>query len=119
LTEYDGGELSLENNSINTVMTSLMMHHLSTDKKLQAMWEIFRVLTTGGKLYIADFGKQENPIFILIGNIAKKFEPELEANFDGRIPQLLTGAGFKNVQTLKTYNTKSGTICIYSGEKVI
>lgn len=104
-------------NSINKAMTSLMMHHLSTDKKLIAMREIFRVLTTGGKFFIADFGKQKNLIFALVGNIAAKFEPEVEANFKGLLPDLMTNAGFKNVQTLKKYNTKVGTICIYSGEK--
>jgi ubiquinone/menaquinone biosynthesis C-methylase UbiE len=117
LIEYDGGKLPQNDNSINKAMTSLMMHHLSTDKKLIAMREIFRVLTTGGKLYIADFGKQENLIFALVGNIAAKFEPEVEANFKGLLPDLMTDAGFKNVQTLKKYNTKIGTICIYSGEK--
>lgn len=117
LVEYDGGKLPQDNNSINKAMTSLMMHHLSTDKKMKAMQEIFRILTIGGTLHIADFGKQKNPVFILIGNIAAKFEPEVESNFKGLLPELMTNAGFKNVQTLKTYNTKLGTICIYSGEK--
>ena len=93
------------------------MHHLSTDKKLIAMREIFRVLTTGGKFFIADFGKQKNLIFALVGNIAAKFEPEVGTEFKGLLPDLMTNAGFKNVQTLKNYNTKVGTICIYSGEK--
>jgi ubiquinone/menaquinone biosynthesis C-methylase UbiE len=119
LTEYDGGELPLENNSINKVMTSMMMHHLSTDKKLIAMGEIFRILVTGGEIFIADFGKQKNPFIALIGKIALKFEPEVEANFKGRLPQLLSDTGFRNVQTLKAYNTRSGTICIYTGEKQI
>jgi ubiquinone/menaquinone biosynthesis C-methylase UbiE len=119
VVEYDGGKLPQGNNSINKAMTSLMMHHLSTDKKLKAMQEIFRVLVTGGEFYIADFGMQKNPIFILIGNIAAKFEPELKANFTGCLPKLLADAGFKNVQTLNTYNTKLGTICIYSGQKVV
>jgi len=90
---------------------------LDTNKKLKAMQEILRVLVPNGKLYTADFGKQENPIFVLIGKIAIKFEPELDVNFNGKLPKLLESAGFKNVKTLKTYNTKLGTICIYSGEK--
>jgi ubiquinone/menaquinone biosynthesis C-methylase UbiE len=117
LVEYDGGMLPQNNNSVNKAMTSLMMHHLDTNKKLKAMQEILRVLVPNGKLYIADFGKQENPIFVLIGKIAIKFEPELDVNFNGKLPKLLESAGFKNVKTLKTYNTKLGTICIYSGEK--
>jgi ubiquinone/menaquinone biosynthesis C-methylase UbiE len=117
LIEYDGGSLPQDNNSIDKAMTSLMMHHLTTDKKSKALEEIFRVLVMGGTLHIADFGKQKNPIFVFIGNIAAKFEQEVEANFKGLLPELMTNAGFKNVQTLKTYNTKLGTICNYSGEK--
>ncbi|HYA85908.1 MAG TPA: class I SAM-dependent methyltransferase [Nitrospirota bacterium] len=118
LIEYDGGELPQKANSVNKVMTSLMMHHLTTDKKLKAIKEIFRILVKGGKLYIADFGKQKNPMFILIGNIAAKFQEEVDANFKGLLPALMTTAGFYNVQTIKTYNTKIGTIYIYAGEKV-
>jgi ubiquinone/menaquinone biosynthesis C-methylase UbiE len=98
-------------------MSSLMMHHLTTDKKIMAMKEIYRILVSGGTLHIADFGKQKNLIFILIGNVAGKFEQEVEANFKGLLPELMTQAGFVNVLTIKTYNTKLGTICIYSGEK--
>ncbi|MGA7721989.1 MAG: class I SAM-dependent methyltransferase [Ignavibacteriaceae bacterium] len=116
LTEYDGGELPRENSSINKVMNSLMMHHLSTDKKLTAMREIFRALVVGGEIYIADFGKQENLVISLIDKIVNKSEQQVVVNFNGSIPQLLADAGFRNVQTLKKYNTRSGTICIYSGE---
>jgi len=119
LIEYDGGTLPQDDGSFNKAMTSLMMHHLSTDKKLIAMREIFRILTIGGTLHIADFGKQKNPIFVLIGTIAAKFDPEVDANFKGLLPELMANAGFINVQTQKSYNTKTGTICIYSGEKSV
>ena len=115
LIEYDGGSLPQKSNSIDKAMSSLMMHHLKTDKKLNAMQEIYRVLAVGGEFYLADFGKQENPIFALIGYIASKFESEVEANFKGRLPELMGTAGFKNVHTVRTYNTRLGTICIYSG----
>ena len=115
LTEYDGGSLPKNSNTINKVMSSLMMHHLKTDKKLNAMREIYRIIASGGEFYLADFGKQQNPILAVIGSIASLFEKEVEANFKGRLPELMTSAGFKNVQTLRTYNTKLGTICIYSG----
>jgi ubiquinone/menaquinone biosynthesis C-methylase UbiE len=117
LTEYDGGRLPLDSDSVDKAMSSLMMHHLTTDKKIMAMKEIYRILVSGGTLHIADFGKQKNLIFILIGNVAGKFEQEVEANFKGLLPELMTQAGFVNVLTIKTYNTKLGTICIYSGEK--
>ena len=118
LIEYDGGELPQKANSVDKVMTSLMMHHLTTEKKKKAIKEIFRILVKGGKLYVADFGKQKNPVFNLIGNITAKFQEEVDANFKGLLPDLMTTAGFYNVQTLKTYNTKVGTIYIYSGDKV-
>jgi ubiquinone/menaquinone biosynthesis C-methylase UbiE len=115
LIEYDGGCLPQKSNSVDKAMSSLMMHHLKTDKKLKAMQEIYRILAPGGEFYLADFGKQENPIFALIGYIASKFESEVEANFKGRLPELMGTAGFKNVHTVRTYNTRLGTICIYSG----
>lgn len=79
--------------------------------------QINRILVKDGKFYLADFGRQLNPLFALIGNIASKFEPEVEANFKGLLPDLMRDAGFQDVQTLKRYNTKVGTIYIYASEK--
>jgi len=117
LTEYDGGALPQAGNTFDKVMTSLAMHHLTTENKLVAMREIFRVLARGGTFYLCDFGRQENPIFILIGDIAAKFEPAVAANFKGLLPALMAEAGFGNVRMLRKYNTRSGTICIYAGDK--
>lgn len=117
LIEYDGGTLPQNDSTFTKVMTSLMMHHLTTDKKRKAIQEIHRILAKDGKFYLADFGRQLNPLFALIGNIASKFEPEVEANFKGLLPDLMRDAGFQDVQTLKRYNTKVGTIYIYASEK--
>src|SRR5271157_4285110 len=117
LVEYDGGTLPQNNNSFEKVMSSLMMHHLSTDKKIKAMQEILRILKESGQFYLSDFGIQKNPIFAVIGKLASNFQQEVEANFKGLLPEIMCSAGFKNVQTLKIYNTRLGTIYTYSGEK--
>jgi ubiquinone/menaquinone biosynthesis C-methylase UbiE len=117
LLEYDGGNLPQHDNSIDKVMTSLMMHHLDRDKKLKALQEIVRILVPRGTLHIADFENKKNPVLVSLNESDRKNEQDIGISFKGLIPELMTLAGFINVKTVKTFTTRWGKICIYSGEK--
>jgi ubiquinone/menaquinone biosynthesis C-methylase UbiE len=53
-------QLAFPNQIFDVVLSTLMMHHLPKNLKVQGLAEIARVLKPGGRLIIADFtGKQE------------------------------------------------------------
>lgn len=56
-------DLGFADGTFDAVTTTLMMHHLPVDTRRQGLAEIARVLTTGGRLVVADFdhGDSQQP----------------------------------------------------------
>ena len=52
-------QIPLPDQSLNVVLSTLMMHHLPTPLKLQGLAEIVRVLKPGGRLVLADFKRKQ------------------------------------------------------------
>ncbi|TAL36700.1 MAG: methyltransferase domain-containing protein [Spirochaetes bacterium] len=101
------------------VFSSLMFHHLTTDKKVATLKEIYRVLKKGGALFIADFGRPSNLMMKIIFSIIRILDsPETTLdNVKGLIPARMESAGFKEVAVTYSLNTVFGTVCFYRGEK--
>lgn len=49
-------ELPLDDASVDRVVFSLVLHHLSDDTKVAALREAWRVLRHGGRVHVADWG---------------------------------------------------------------
>lgn len=56
LALYDGNNLPFEDNTFDTLVSSLVFHHLSKTGKVAVLKEMYRVLKSGGKLVIGDGG---------------------------------------------------------------
>ncbi len=53
-------ELPYPDQSFERVVSSLVIHHLTTENKRRTFKEIYRVLRPGGELHILDFGRPYN-----------------------------------------------------------
>ena len=104
--------------SFDRILTSLVLHHLTTADKQRALAEMLRVLRPGGELHIADWAK---PIGLfartVFGAVRWLDGPTTRDNAEGRLPAMITAAGFADVETTRVYQTIGGTLGLMKGRK--
>jgi ubiquinone/menaquinone biosynthesis C-methylase UbiE len=116
LIKYDGSILPFDDNHFDRIMSSLVIHHLTTEHKKFAFCEFKRVLKPNGELHIADWGKPTNLFMRLLFHIVQLLDgyKTTNDNVKGLIPVLLSNEGFKQVKNRQYFNTVLGTVQLYS-----
>jgi ubiquinone/menaquinone biosynthesis C-methylase UbiE len=100
--------------SFDRVLSSLVLHHLTRDEKLQALREVRRVLAPGASFHLADFGPPRN--WLARGVLrALNHGEQMADNLAGRLPELLREAGFTRVEERGYHTTVFGTLVFVSG----
>lgn len=100
----------------DSVVTSLVIHHLTTDDKRRAFKEIHRVLKPRGELHILDFGAPHSFIPRLMTKYMRRLE-ETADNFAGLIPLFITEAGFRSVKEAERFVTIFGPLSLWRAVK--
>jgi ubiquinone/menaquinone biosynthesis C-methylase UbiE len=96
-SEGIGESLDAPDGSYDVAVTSLMIHHLPKEMRPQAVREMFRVLSPGGRLLIADFRPPTSRIGRrLIGHVAS---PAMQNNPVHLLDPMVRKAGFEQVRT--------------------
>ncbi|MFT6204247.1 MAG: ubiquinone/menaquinone biosynthesis C-methylase UbiE [Spirosomataceae bacterium] len=119
LVEYAGHSLPFIDNSFNAVVSTWVFHHLTNEQKAQAFTEIYRVLKPNGKFVVADWGKPQNGLMkflFFILRIVDNFEAT-QVNFEGRLPEFMRAANFRNVEIVGNQSTLLGTLTYYTATK--
>ncbi len=107
-------ELPFENASFDAAMSSLVFHHLTTDRKHAALREIRRVLKPGGILHLADYGKARNP-FERLAFLQVQLLDGFATTSDhaaGRLPDFIRECGFNDVRLTDEIPTATGVVTI-------
>lgn len=106
------GELDLADRSVDGAVMSLVLHHLGPQTKLKALEDVLRVLKPTAQLHIADWGRPATPLVR-----AAFFALQVTDGFDntrdhaqGRLPQILTQAGFASITRYRRLPTGWGTL---------
>lgn len=117
LAQGSADTLPYADNSFDQVVSSLVLHHLTTPQKGWMLAEAYRVLRPGSRLSILDFGPPAAGwLAALLTAIASSFE-HIDDNLHGRVPKLLRQAGFGDVQVRDM--AFGGLIKLYQGRKLV
>lgn len=104
--------LPIEDASVDVVIASLLLHHLSPAAKLEALGEARRVLSPAGRLVIADWGQPQDPLtrtgFFML-RLLDGFQNTAD-HAAGRLPSLIAQAGFNNVRVTQHWRTAWGSL---------
>lgn len=98
--------------SFDRILTTLMLHHLTTPKKRQTLAAAGRLLRPSGELHVADWGKPHNALMRVaaLGFRLADGGEATEANLRGELPALIAAAGFCDVAETERWMTPFGTL---------
>lgn len=111
-TEALAQDLPLEDDAVDCVTASLLLHHLSPSTRLLALREMRRVLRPGGHLHIADWGRPQDPAMQLAFLTIRALDGRANTadHAAGRIPKIIRSAGFSEVRSTGRLRTVLGTL---------
>lgn len=109
-------QLPYADSSFDRVLSSLFLHHLSTENKLRTLREVLRVLRSDGRFDVVDFGPPRTFYSSLVARFTVNNE-EVAANLQGLLPQMFGEAGFHDVAETKQFMTIAGALSFYQGQK--
>jgi len=99
--------------SFDQVVSSLVIHHLTSEQKREAFADILRLLRPGGAFHLLDFGPPrgafERGLTALFHNGGR-----IGDNLGGRLPDWLREAGFEDVHEVESHRTLFGRVSLYS-----
>jgi ubiquinone/menaquinone biosynthesis C-methylase UbiE len=116
LDEGMADQLPYADGSFDRVLSSLFLHHLKTDNKRRTLREVFRVLRSGGRFDVVDFGQPRTFYSRLVARITANSE-EVAVNVQGLLPEMFREVGFQNVAETKQFPTVAGALSFYQGQK--
>jgi ubiquinone/menaquinone biosynthesis C-methylase UbiE len=104
--------------SFDRVLTTLVLHHLDTPTKRQALAAVRRLLRPGGQLHIADFGRPHTWLMAAVATLVRGVDGHggTSANLAGELPSLVAEAGFVEVTEDERWASPFGTIAFIRAE---
>lgn len=101
--------------SFDRILTSLVLHHLTTEQRRSALAAMRRWLKPGGELHVLDFGPQDNWFYgwLARGVAWLDGEDRVRDNLAGRLPEMMREAGFARAEELGRAGTPFGSVSFY------
>lgn len=101
--------------SFDHVVSSLMIHHLTSEQKREAFRDVLRLLRPGGRFHLLDFGPARG---VLERGLTAVFhrDERVGDNLSGRLPEWLREVGFDDVREVESHRTLFGRVSLYSAQ---
>lgn len=108
-------DVGFEPESFDRVLTTYVLHHLSSEEKVDILRTIRGLLRPGGSLHIADFGVPATLLMRAVSTPVRWLDRgRLAPHFAGQIPDLLRTAGFTSVSPGTDTSSPIGTITLWT-----
>jgi protein-S-isoprenylcysteine O-methyltransferase Ste14/predicted nicotinamide N-methyase len=103
--------------SFDRVLTTLVLHHLTTPQKRDALRAVRTLLRPGGELHVADFGRPHNRLMRAVAAIVHHVDGDaaVSGNLRGEVPTLMREAGLVDVDETEHWMTPFGTLTFVRG----
>ena len=103
----------------NKLVICMALHGLADADKGSVLRSAIAALEPNGTFYVADYGEQKSPLMRMAFNHLQTVDgaSRTRAHAEGRLPALITAAGFGRVREHIAIPTPSGSISIYSARK--
>jgi ubiquinone/menaquinone biosynthesis C-methylase UbiE len=102
--------------SIDRVVSSLMVHHLTQDEKRRTFADVARVLRPGGSFHVLDFGPPISALDRALTWLVHHGD-RIDDNLAGRLPSLMRGAGLGDARELSKVRTLFGCLALYGATR--
>lgn len=114
-----GDELAGLGARVDKVVSSLVFHQCPMAVKNPILAAAATALGDGGRLIVADYGRQRSPLMRLLFRQVQMLDgfANTEPNARGVLPGLIEAAGFQRVEERRVIPTPTGSISIYVAEK--
>ncbi len=101
--------------SFDRILTSLVLHHLTTEQKREALAAMYRWLRPDGELHVLDFGPPDNALTALLSRGVSWLDgaTRLRDNLQGRLPDLMRESGFARADEVSRAFTPFGSVSFY------
>lgn len=105
--------------SADAVVASLMFHQVPMAEKQAGLAAMHAALRPGGRLVIADYGRQRGLMRLLFRLTIQRLDgvADTQPNADGVLPELVRAAGFENVREPARIHTVTGTIALITADR--
>lgn len=110
------GALPFSDGAFEHVTSTLMAHHLTTEEKAQMFAEVRRVLAPGGVFHLVDIGPARSRVGGALQRLGLGGDASRRGdNVHGRLPAMMTAAGFADVREEHRVLTVFGPFVYWRG----
>lgn len=112
-TGWFGGSPSSEDDRVDKIVCSLVLHQVPLDEKRRLLRTMLEWLKPGGQLFVADYGAQPTMAMRCAFRLTVQLldgKTDTQPNADGLLPLLIQEAGFREPVSLESIDTLTGRI---------
>ncbi|QRM35263.1 class I SAM-dependent methyltransferase [Microvirga sp. VF16] len=103
--------------SFDTIVSSLVFHHLNREAKRRALINVVTLLRPGGMMHVADWGQPDTTLMRLLFYPVQALDgfANTADNLKGLLPQFMREAGLQEVHEIRRVATAFGSLSFYEG----